>query len=1507
MDQIPPRYETLRLLGEGGMGRVWLAKDAATGDEVAVKVFAPIAGDVEAARFAFRHEFWALSAFRHPGLVAPRDFEEPAEGPPCFSMDYVPGLDLSDVLAAAPQAEAAVLSWLPDLLGALGHLHGRGSVHGDLKPANVRVDGGRATLMDLGLLRPAGRTGQPISGSLPYVAPEVVRGGAVDARADLYALGALLHEALTGRPPFVEADTTALLRAHLFSAPLPPSRLVAGVSPALDAMVLRLLAKEPAARPADVGEVLAGLGLAGADALAVSLFAPPLIGRDEALEAGLAALADDRPTALRFTGGPGSGRSRLLHELVAATQLDGRPAFVARGLGVEAPAFAAVLPWLRALVARQPLVAAPLAPALAAVLPELGLAPGGEPGAARARLFAAVAELAAAEPEAVWALDDADLLDADSAALADHLRRATGPGRRVWLETSRTDEAVRGVRDLALAPMDEAGFAQLATAILGSPAPAGFATRLVQQAAGSPGFAEALIARWVRAGALRKRDGRWEVLADEAAFELPPALHAHAEAELAELLPAARRLAAAAAVLAPAGDVPTLLAVAGLSTNEGLAGLEALEAAGWLVRESSSWRLAHPGRARAYREVLPADEAAGLHAAAAAALSAGLPDPAAPDAPMATVLAVTEHLLASLTPGAAISWIEAAARRAAALGAAARVEALAERAIAHPAIPDSARPALQATLATAHRLRGDVDAALVASDAAQAGYQLAGLAAPAHDLIGHGLLLQMKARYAEAEAAYAAGIAAADAAGDEAEGVRGRLFAGRVAHFAGRPSDALPRLADATARARAAGLSAPLAAALSLHGYLIATTRPHEAPAGLAALDEAIALAQSIGEESEAMDAMNLRGDVLMALGRLTEAVATFTEGLAIADRLGLGNEALFFRLNLAAAALERGHASTALAEARAASTSAREQGRRFPESFGLALEGAALVAGGAPGAGGKAIAAGLAVAREIGNRYVELPILVLQADASLTLGDFPAARAALAAAEALAASAGSDEQRPQLARVSCALAALDPTAAFDALDLAVQAAEATGHPVARLHARRWQVAAAIDAEDLGAATDWLAEARAGAATSGLDGLGAELLLEAARLANAQGDLAGARDAALAAEDAARGLGLRALAIDALATAAEADPAGSGASDAAAAFESLAADMAADARADYLAHPRRGALFRSIAPGTGLPLARLRRLAELIADVAAERTMGAVVQAALAGFAELAEADRAFLLLYDGLKLTDRAFWGMAADDADAFSSALAYKTLWSDEPLWVEDVGSDAELGGRASVQALAMRSALGVPLHNGERTIGVVLADSRRPNPRFGPAEREAVRALAAHTALAIDAARARAAASEAGGDAETLWALALAVAGAPDLQVAGRLVAAAAVERLGAERGLVLRGANLLTEVGVGRGGRELRVDDRRPSGTVAGWVLEHGEPVQLLDAQADEDFQGRGSIMALGLRAIAAVPINAGGTRLGVLYVDARYATDADPTALRTVGRMADLLGARLQTL
>ncbi|MFP5501274.1 MAG: serine/threonine-protein kinase, partial [Candidatus Sericytochromatia bacterium] len=199
MIKLPARYEHRRLLGAGGMGEVHLVFDREREEEVALKTFAPAPGADEAeGRFLFKQEFWAMASFRHPNLVAAYDYGELEDGTPYLTMEPVPGRDLE-----GRQSEAEVRQWVPGIAAALSYLHGRGYVHGDLKPENIRLrEDGLPKLMDLGLLTRAGRAGGAIRGSLHYMAPEAIRQGAVDARSDLYGLGAVIFQLLAGRPPF---------------------------------------------------------------------------------------------------------------------------------------------------------------------------------------------------------------------------------------------------------------------------------------------------------------------------------------------------------------------------------------------------------------------------------------------------------------------------------------------------------------------------------------------------------------------------------------------------------------------------------------------------------------------------------------------------------------------------------------------------------------------------------------------------------------------------------------------------------------------------------------------------------------------------------------------------------------------------------------------------------------------------------------------------------------------------------------------------------------------------------------------------------------------------------------------------------------------------------------------------------------------------------------------------------------------------------------------------------
>ena len=333
MTMLPPRFLPRHVLGHGGMGEVWLAFDQARGEEVAIKVFRPAAGaDVAEGRFLFKQEFWTARPLAHPHLVAVHDYGELADGTPYFTMEHVEGRDLA---ADRPMTEAEVAGWLPGVGAALAFLHAHGYVHGDLKPGNVRVrPDGTPKLMDLGLLTRSGRAGGPIRGTLAYLAPEAIRQGAVDARTDLYALGAVLYHLLAGRPPFAEADTLALLRSHLERRPEPLAAHAPAASPAMQRLVAALLAKDPAERPASVAEALGALGLPAPAEAGARLLASALVGREAAT--GMLAGPLERPEACRlaFVGPAGAGKSRLLAETRARAQMNGRPTFMAAGRGV---------------------------------------------------------------------------------------------------------------------------------------------------------------------------------------------------------------------------------------------------------------------------------------------------------------------------------------------------------------------------------------------------------------------------------------------------------------------------------------------------------------------------------------------------------------------------------------------------------------------------------------------------------------------------------------------------------------------------------------------------------------------------------------------------------------------------------------------------------------------------------------------------------------------------------------------------------------------------------------------------------------------------------------------------------------------------------------------------------------------------------------------------------------------------------------------------------------------
>ncbi len=256
-------YQIVESLGAGGVGEVFRARDLHLERDVAIKVLLPGALD-EAARERFRREAHALSRFAHPGVATVFDFDT-QDDIDFLVMELVPGGTLAGRLRAGALPIDEAIELATGIAEALADAHGRGIIHRDLKPGNVVLTrAGTPKLLDFGLARlldPA-RTQEVLTvegetfGSLPYMAPEQLRGEADHPRVDVWALGVLLYEMLAGRRPFAAARPEALMHEILEGAPPSLRSLRPEVPPALERLVLGCLARAAPARPADAGAVV---------------------------------------------------------------------------------------------------------------------------------------------------------------------------------------------------------------------------------------------------------------------------------------------------------------------------------------------------------------------------------------------------------------------------------------------------------------------------------------------------------------------------------------------------------------------------------------------------------------------------------------------------------------------------------------------------------------------------------------------------------------------------------------------------------------------------------------------------------------------------------------------------------------------------------------------------------------------------------------------------------------------------------------------------------------------------------------------------------------------------------------------------------------------------------------------------------------------------------------------------------------------------------------------------
>src|SRR5215211_22920 len=265
------KYTLEASLGEGGMAAVYRSHHPQFNRPVAIKILPPTIGQDPSFRARFEREGRTIAAMNHPSIIRVYDIDE-ADGLFYMVMDLLPGGTLESRLREGGLDRKWSTDVIVKMAEALEYAHSRGVIHRDIKPSNILLDAdGQPVLADFGIARLVQGEGEAnltaagmVMGTPAYMAPEQLSGDQPDARSDIYALGVVLYQLLCGRAPFT-GDTMAIVTAHLTKQPRALRELVHDLPPALDAVVLQALAKQPEHRFRSAGVFAQALRSAAAD------------------------------------------------------------------------------------------------------------------------------------------------------------------------------------------------------------------------------------------------------------------------------------------------------------------------------------------------------------------------------------------------------------------------------------------------------------------------------------------------------------------------------------------------------------------------------------------------------------------------------------------------------------------------------------------------------------------------------------------------------------------------------------------------------------------------------------------------------------------------------------------------------------------------------------------------------------------------------------------------------------------------------------------------------------------------------------------------------------------------------------------------------------------------------------------------------------------------------------------------------------------------------------------
>lgn len=586
---VANKYLVLEFIGRGSFSQVYKAKDLTDDKVYAVKIFPGDLIDINVAS----HEFRVLSELAHPNLARVYRYES-YQDDCCLVMEFIPGPDILTASQGLSIDDRCLMT--AQLCDALEYIHSRRIVHLDIKPSNILTDGDRTVkLLDFGQASYDANPSSRRTGTPAYISPEVISGQASDGRSDLYSLGVLMFQLFAGRLPFEAPGAKALARKHLSQPPLPPSSFNHSIPKPLDSLILRLLNKDPSARPSSAGEVSEQLSLLAGSPTGRSgpaspsfLFNGKIVGRDKELSELRQALNNavgGQGGCLFISGETGIGRTKLLTEFALQAQISECQVVWARCYEEQNSAYEIILQIIRqllplaqnccpqALIEYGPLLAE-ICPALAS-LPETShltpapLLPAGEKHLRRLDAISQfITRTLEASPSSAAALllESIQWIDRESLEAVCYLARNISKSTVLLLGSFRSDDLPAGhqlpqaiesliaenlAEQIFLRRLGPGEVAELLTHVLpGVQNYRPLLDRISAQTEGNPLLIEESVQYLLDQGLVIKRRGQWQpAFGDLKEIELPGSLTKAMESKLNSLTAGRLKLVQAMAVM----------------------------------------------------------------------------------------------------------------------------------------------------------------------------------------------------------------------------------------------------------------------------------------------------------------------------------------------------------------------------------------------------------------------------------------------------------------------------------------------------------------------------------------------------------------------------------------------------------------------------------------------------------------------------------------------------------------------------------------------------------------------------------------------------------------------------------------------------------------------------------------------------------------------------------------------------------------------------------------------